>query len=100
MNNHGFTLIEVLVVLSMKLVIILLFITISYDDLTETEMDVFFAELKSDVDFVQSHNYQTDNFYQIIIDKNNYKLTQNQSNQFILIKEHSYTDDVNVDNGK
>src|SRR5699024_141024 len=86
-----------LVDLSMKLVIILLFITISYDDLTETEMDVFFAELKSDVDFVQSHNYQTDNFYEIIFDKNNYKLTQNQSNQFILIKEQSYPDDVTVE---
>src|SRR5699024_10520017 len=97
MNNHGFTLIEVLVVLSMKLVIILLFITISYDDLTETEMDVFFAELKSDVGFVQSHNYQTDNFYEIIFDKNNYKYTHNQSNQFILIKEQSYPDDVTVE---
>src|SRR5699024_9256575 len=97
MNNHGFTLIEVLVVLSMKLVIILLFITISYDDLTETEMDVFFAELKSDVDFVKSHKYQTDNYYEIIFDKNNYKLTQSQSIQFILIKEQSYPDDVTVE---
>jgi|GEM_PF-4377314 len=97
MNNHGFTLIEVLVVLSMKLVIILLFITISYDNLTETKMDVFFAELKSDVDFVQSHNFQTDNFYEIVFNKNNYKLTQNQSNEFILIKEQNYPDDVTVE---
>src|SRR5699024_12460923 len=78
----------------MKLVIILLFITISYDNLTETTMDVFFAELNSDVDFVQSHNYQTDNFYEIIFDKYNYKLTQNQSNQFILLTEQSYHHDV------
>src|SRR5699024_8138545 len=86
-----------LVVLSMKLVIILLFITISYDALTETKMDVFFADLKSDVDLVQPYNYQTDNFYEIIFDKNNYKLTQNQSNQFILIKEQRYPDDVTVE---
>src|SRR5699024_4960062 len=90
MNNHGFTLIEVLVVLSMKLVIILLFITISYDNLTETKMDVFFAELKSDVDFVQSHNFQTDNFYEIVFNKN-------KSNECILIKEQNYSDDVTVE---
>src|SRR5699024_10305365 len=97
MNNHGFTLIEGLVGLSMKLVIILLFITISYDNLTETKMDVFFAELKSDVDFVQSHNFQTDNFYEIVFNKNSYKLTQNQSNEFILIKEQNYPDDVTAE---
>src|SRR5699024_11169155 len=97
MNNHGCTLIEVLVVLSMKLVIILLFITISYDNLTDMKMYVFFALLKSAVYFVQSHNFQTDHFYEIVCNKNNYKLTQNQSNEFILIKEQNYPDDVTVE---
>src|SRR5699024_12292287 len=69
----------------------------SYDNLTERKMDVFFAELKSEVDFVQSHNFQTDNFYEIVFNKNNYKLTQNQSTEFILIKEQNYSDDDTVD---
>src|SRR5699024_6971714 len=64
---------------------------------TETKMDVFFAELKSDVDVVQSHNLQKDNFYEIVFNKNNYKLTQNQSNEFILIKEQNYPDDATVE---
>lgn len=96
-NNQGFTLIEVLVVLSIKFLIILLIVSLTHDDLTETKMDVFFAELKSDVDLVQSHNYQTDNFYELIFNKSSYKLTKNTSNQFILMKEHSYPDGVTVE---
>ncbi len=96
-NNKGFTLIEVLVVLSIKLLTILLIVSLTYDDLTETKMDVFFAELKSDVDLVQSHNYQTDNFYEIIFNKNSYKLTKNTSNQFINIKKQSYPEGVTVE---
>lgn len=96
-NNKGFTLIEVLVVLSIKLLTILLIVSLTYDDLTETKMDVFFAELKSDVDLVQSHNYQTDNFYEIIFNKNSYKLTKNTSNQFINIKKRSYPEGVTVE---
>lgn len=96
-NNQGFTLIEVLVVLSIKILLISLFISVTYDELTQTKMDAFFDELKSDVDLVQSHNYQTDHYYELIFNKNSYKLTKNTSNQFINIKERSYPEGVTVE---
>src|SRR5699024_12599493 len=95
-NNQGFTLIEVLVVLSIKILLISLFISVTYDELTQTKMDAFFDELKSDVDLVQSHNYQTDHYYELIFNKNSYKLTKNKSNKFINIKEESDNDGVIV----
>lgn len=96
-NQKGFTLIEVLVVLSIKLLIIFLIVPLAYENLTKTKMDVFFAELKSDIDLVQSHNYQKNNFYELSFTKGSYKLTKNLSNDIILIKEKSYPEDVTIE---
>lgn len=94
-NQKGFTLIEVLVVLGIKLLIILLIIPLAYENIAKTEMEVFFAELKCDVDLVQSHNYQTNDFYELTFNKKSYKLIKNSTNQ--LIKEKSYPGGVTVD---
>ena len=95
MSNKAFTLIEVLVVLGIKLLIILLIIPLGYSNLTKTKMDVFFDELKSDVDLVQSQNFRANDFYELTFNKNSYKIIKNSTNQ--LIKERSYPDNVTVE---
>lgn len=94
-KEKGFTLIEVLVVLGINLLIIMLIIPLAYKDLTQTKMDVFFAELKSDVDLAQSHNFQTDDFYELTFNKKSYKLIENSTSR--LIKERSYPESVRVE---
>ena len=95
MSNKAFTLIEVLVVLGIKLLIILLIIPLGYSNLTKTKMDVFFDELKSDVDLVQSQNFRANDFYELTFNKNSYKIIKNSTNQ--RIKERSYPDNVTVE---
>ncbi len=95
MSNKAFTLVEVLVVLAIKLIIILLIIPLGYSNLTKTKMDVFFDELKSDVDLVQSQNFRTNDFYELTFNPNSYKLIKNSTNE--LIKERSYPENVTVE---
>lgn len=96
-SEKGFTLIEVLVVLGINLMIILLIVPFAYNDLTKTKLDVFFAELKSDVDLVQSHNFQTEDFYKLTFNKSSYKLTKSSNNDLILVKEKSYPEGITVE---
>lgn len=95
MSNQAFTLIEVLIVLSIKLLIILLIIPIGYSQVKKTEVNVFFDELKSDVEHVQSKNYKTNDFYELTFNKTSYKIIKNSTNQ--LIKNRDYPTDLTVE---
>lgn len=94
-NNSGFTLIEVLVVLSIKVIMIILIAPVMYQNLTKTSIDVFFDELKSDVNYVQSENYLTDDFFELRFNKRGYKIIKNSTQQ--LIKEKEYPDILTVE---
>lgn len=66
-----------------------------YQNLTKTTTDVFFDELKADINLVQSKNYLTDDFYELTFNNRSYKIIKNSTQQ--MIKENGYPDNLTVE---
>lgn len=94
-QESAFSLIEVLVVLAIKVIMLTLIAPVIYSQITDSKLDYFFEELRSDINLVQSENYLTDDFYELTFYQESYKLVKNSTQQ--LIKENKYPDNVTIE---
>lgn len=83
LNEKGFTLIEVLIVLSINLMIIVLIIPIHLNLMNEKTDDLFLSELAADIALVQSKNYNKRHIVELVFKENEYVIINRSTSKQI-----------------
>lgn len=86
-QESGFTLVELLFVLTIVAVLLVLVIPSMIHALDEMETKQFFKELDSDVFYVQSNSLGRSDYFRIVFEPNNYRIIDPQANT---VKKRDY----------
>lgn len=94
MNNHGFTFIELLFVLTLTIFMIWITLPLLNSPLETYEEHLFFSELKEQVNLLQLENYRTEIRTELTFHKNYYKISSHDFTS--LTNRYNYPERLNL----